>query len=122
MEKDKHGKHKESCKKYQSEGRREKNKAIRQQKHEKRMAKFAKRREEGKSYTYNPDGAGTNQRRYKVEEAEEKRAKRTGEYRRWARAYGKLDHAISAERERQRAEEIKNRKAKKGSNDEKVAV
>lgn len=119
MEKDKHGKHKEGCKKYQSEGRREKNKAIKQQRHEKRIAKFAKRREEGKSYVYNPDGAGTNLRKYKVKEAEEKRF---GEYRKWARAYGKLDHAISAERERQRAEEMKNRKAKKGSENEKVAV
>lgn len=122
MGKDKHGKHKESCKRYQSEGRREKNKAIKKQKHEKRIARFVKRREEGKCHTYNPDGAGTVLRRYKVAEAEENKAERIGEYRRWARAFGKLEYQIATERERVRAEEIKNREsAKKGSKNEKVA-
>ena len=122
MDKDKHGKHKESCKRYQSEGRRENNKAIKKQKHEKRIARFAKRREEGKRYVYDSDGAGTVLRRHKVAETEENSAKRIGEYRRWARAFGKLEHQIAAERERVRAEEIKNRKgAKKGSKYEKVA-
>ena len=122
MDKDKHGKHKESCKRYQSEGRRENNKAIKKQKHEKRIARFAKRREEGKRYVYNSDGAGTVLRGYKVAEAEENKTERIGEYRRWARAFGKLEHQIAAERERVRAEEIKNRKgAKKGSKNEKVA-
>jgi len=122
MDKDKHGKHKESCKRYQSEGRREKNKAIKKQEHERRIARFAKRREEGKRYVYNSDGAGTVLRRHKVTEAEENKTERIGEYRRWARAFGKLEHQIATERERVRAEEIKNRKsAKKGSKNEKVA-
>lgn len=122
MDKDKHGKHKESCKRYQSEGHREKNKAIKKQGHERRIARFAKRREEGKRYVYNSDGAGTVLRRHKVTEAEENKAERIGEYQRWARAFGKLEHQIATERERVRAEEIKNRKsAKKGSKNEKVA-
>lgn len=122
MDKDKHGKHKESCKRYQSEGRREKNKVIKKQKHERRIARFAKRRDEGKRYVYNSDGAGTVLRRHKVTESEDNRAERIGEYRRWASAFGKLEHQIATERERVRAEEIKNRKsAKKGSNNEKVA-
>lgn len=122
MDKDKHGKHKESCKRYQSEGRREKNKVIKKQKHERRIARFAKRRDEGKRYVYNSDGAGTVLRRHKVTEAEENKAERIGEYQRWARAFGKLEHQIATERERVRAEEIKNRKsAKKGSKNEKVA-
>ena len=122
MDKDKHGKHKESCKRYQSEGRREKNKDIKKQKHERRIARFAKRREEGKRYAYNSDGAGTVLRRYNVAEAEENKTERIGEYQRWARAFGKLEHQIDTERERVRAEEIKNRKsAKKGSKNEKVA-
>lgn len=37
---------------YKSSGRREKNKVLKKERHEKRIAKFAKRREEGKTYEY----------------------------------------------------------------------
>lgn len=40
---------------YKQEGRLLKNKEKKKAKHEKRMAKFAKRREEGKSYSYKPN-------------------------------------------------------------------
>lgn len=46
--------HKERCKRYKQEGRRNTNKLKKQKKHEKRMQKFAKRREEGKTYQYEP--------------------------------------------------------------------
>lgn len=47
--------HKERCKKYKQEGRRELNKLKKKKKHEKRMEKFKKRREEGKTYSYSPN-------------------------------------------------------------------
>lgn len=125
MSKDKHGKHKESCKKYQAEGRRERNKALKQERHKRRMEYFAKRREDGLNYEYNPDGAKSIIRHFKVTEAEDSRAESIGEARRLAKVFGKLDHYLSQERERARAEEIKNRKnkkAKKTESDTNVAV
>lgn len=47
--------HKERCKKYKQEGRRILNKAKKKERHEKRVAKFKKRREENKNYTYSPN-------------------------------------------------------------------
>lgn len=49
------GRNKKSCERYKAEGRREKNKAKKQVKAEKRLAYFAKRREEGKGYEYKPN-------------------------------------------------------------------
>ena len=46
--------HKERCKRYKQEGRRNTNKLKKQKRHEKRMQKFAKRKEEGKTYQYEP--------------------------------------------------------------------
>lgn len=40
--------------KYKSSGRREANKIVKQQRDEKRRARFAKRKEEGKAYEYEP--------------------------------------------------------------------
>ncbi len=125
MSKDKHGKHKESCKKYQAEGRRERNKALKQERHKRRMEYFAKRREDGLNYEYNPDGAKSIIRHFKVAEAEDSRSESIGEVRRLAKVFGKLDHYLSQERERARAEEIKNRKnkkVKKTESDTNVAV
>lgn len=44
--------HKERCKQYKAEGRRELNKKKKQARHEKRMQRFAERRESGKCYQY----------------------------------------------------------------------
>lgn len=54
--------HKARCERYKSRGQREINKALKQEKHKKRMAKFAARREAGKTYEYkpNPYKEGTN--------------------------------------------------------------
>lgn len=43
------------CEKYKQMGRREINKAEKQKRHQKRMEKFAKRKEEGKCYEYKPN-------------------------------------------------------------------
>lgn len=46
------GSNKKSCEKYRNSGHREENKAAKQKRHEKRMTRFAKRKEEGKTYVY----------------------------------------------------------------------
>ena len=46
------GNNKKRCEKYKQRGALEKNKALRQERNEKRIAKFAKRREEGTCYVY----------------------------------------------------------------------
>lgn len=48
------GKNKKACERYKQQGRRERNKAIRQQKAQKREEKFRQRREAGKAYEYKP--------------------------------------------------------------------
>ena len=51
------GKHAKKYDQYRSSGRREKNKQLKAARNEKRIAKFKKRREEGKAYKYNPERA-----------------------------------------------------------------
>lgn len=46
--------HKARCERYKQQGRRLINKKKKQEKHMKLMEKFAKRKEEGKTYTYKP--------------------------------------------------------------------
>lgn len=46
------GSNKKACEKYRNSGHKEENKAAKQKRHEKRMERFTKRKEEGKSYTY----------------------------------------------------------------------
>ena len=48
-------KNKHHCDKYKSSGAHEINKQLKQERHQKRMSKFAKRREEGKAYEYKPN-------------------------------------------------------------------
>lgn len=50
----KNGKNKKRCEKYKQQGRRERNKAIRQEKAKAREEKFRQRREAGKAYEYKP--------------------------------------------------------------------
>ena len=55
--------HHELCQKYKQEGRREKNKKIRAERNERRIAKFARRRENKPprvSYASNPEDRGDN--------------------------------------------------------------
>lgn len=48
----KYGRNKKWCEHYKSIGQRERNKALKQERAKKREARFAKRREEGKTYQY----------------------------------------------------------------------
>lgn len=55
--------HKEGCLKYKQENRREKNKAIRAERNERRIAKFARRRENRPERSHapvDPENCGTN--------------------------------------------------------------
>lgn len=55
--------HKEGCLKYKQEGRREKNKKLRAERNERRIAKFARRREKKQERSYapsDPENRGTN--------------------------------------------------------------
>lgn len=51
------GKHKQKYDKYKNSGNKAKNKILKQERHEKRLAKFAKKREDGKAYTYSKENA-----------------------------------------------------------------
>ena len=49
------GNNKKRCEKYSRSGHKELNKQLRQERNEKRIARFKKRREEGKTYQYKPN-------------------------------------------------------------------
>lgn len=68
----KYGRNKKWCEHYKQTGQRERNKALKAERNEKRIAYFAKRREEGKTYEYkpnpyNPNGKYTEKRKYHAE-------------------------------------------------------
>lgn len=48
------GRNKKWCENYKKSGKREENKRVKQQRDEKRRERFAKRKEEGKTYKYDP--------------------------------------------------------------------
>lgn len=58
------GRNKKWCENYKKSGKREENKRVKQQRDEKRRERFAKRREEGKTYKYDPAKSAA-----KIEEA-----------------------------------------------------
>lgn len=58
---------------YKQENRRLKNKEKKREKHEKRMAKFVKRRKEGKAYSYKPNPFETGTEKYILEENNRRR-------------------------------------------------
>lgn len=113
-------KHNEWCKGYKSRGQREINKAIKQERHKKRLAKFAERREEGKTYKYKPNPYGTDMElphNYVKEQREtrsfESYKKSMPEFQRLARVFGRLDRDIRAIEEAARQEEIKQKRSGK---------
>ncbi len=112
-------KHNEWCKNYKSRGQREVNKAIKQKRHEKRVAQFAKRREEGKAYSYqkNPYEKGSYQWGLERIRREEKVHKEPNEYKRYARIFGRLDRDLRAIEEAARQEEIKQKRSGKKKSD-----
>ena len=112
-------KHNEWCKNYKSRGQREINKAIKQERHEKRVAQFAKRREEGKAYSYQKNPYEKESYKWEVERIrrEEKAHKEPNEYKRYARIFGRLDRDLRAIEEAARQEEIKQKRSGKEKSD-----
>ena len=112
--------HGEKCKEYKLAGRREINKAIKQERHKKRMAMFAKRKEEGKAYEYEPNPYDRTNMEYAhnyVKQAREKLAFNSyknsmPEFKRRARVFGRLNRVVFQEKEAERMEAIKKRKLK----------
>lgn len=112
--------HNEKCKQYKTEGRREINKAIKQERHKKRMAMFAKRKEEGKAYEYEPNPYDRTNMEYAhdyVKQARKKLAFNSyknsmPEFKRMARVFGRLNRVVFQEKEAERMEAIKKRKLK----------
>jgi len=85
---------------YKNSGRRLLNKAEKQKKHEKRMKKFAKRREEGKAYEYKPNPYKEGTEEYILED--NKRASKTSSrlpISKFESAMAKLDNQIKKEKE-----------------------
>lgn len=113
--KDKHGKHHEWCKNYKARGQREINKVEKQKRHEKQVADFAKRREEGKTYTYQKNPYEKDSREWVTERARRasKEYRDSNEYRHYARVFGRLDRDMRAIEEAARQEEIKLKRAGK---------
>ena len=112
-------KHNEWCKNYKSRGQREVNKAIKQKRHEKRVAQFAKRREEGKTHSYqkNPYEKGSYNWEAERIRREEKAYKEPNEYKKYARIFGRLDRDLRAIEEAARQEEIKQKRSGKKKSD-----
>ncbi len=117
-------KHTEWCKNYKSRGQREINKAIKQERHKKRMAMFAKRRDEGKVYEYEPNPYDrTNMEHAHNFVKDQREAKTFGSYKnsipefqRMARVFGRLDRDMRAIEEATRQEEIRQKKSNKKKN------
>ena len=110
--------HSEWCKGYKSRGQREINKAIKQKRHEKRVADLAKRKEEGKTYSYQKNPFAKDTREWATERArrEEKVYKESNEYKKYARVFGRLDRDMRIIEEAARQEEIKLKKSGKKKN------
>ena len=108
-------KHNEWCKGYKSRGQRAINKAIKQKRHEKRVADFARRKEDGKTYFYQKNPFVKDTREWATERArrEEKVYKESNEYKKYARVFGRLDRDMRAIEEATRQEEIKQKRSGK---------
>lgn len=61
------GKHKQKYDKYKNSGNKAKNKILKQERHEKRLAKFAKKREDGKGYVYSKEKSDNKFNKYCTE-------------------------------------------------------
>lgn len=112
-------KHNEWCKGYKSRGQRAINKAIKQKRHEKRMAKFAKRKEDGKTYKYKPNPFPNGTSDHEIQKTirafiyNEGRKNSMPEFQRLARVFGRLDRDMRAIEEAARQEEIKQKRSGK---------
>lgn len=92
------GGNKKACDKYKMSGHREENKKLRQVRHEKRLARFAKRKEDGKCYSYSSaNSSGLN-----VSNADSNQARHTS-YAKLTSVFRKLNNQIAEETMREKA-------------------
>ena len=99
------GKNKKQCEKYRNSGHKEINAQLKKERAEKRAAKFAKRREDGKAYEYkpNPYKKGTKEyARERRERAAKNKPKKT-EFERMKSIFTKLDNEISKQKKEEKA-------------------
>lgn len=103
----KYGRNKKWCEHYKSTNQRGKNKALKAERNEKRLAYFAKRREEGKAYEYKPnpydkDSKKRNEKRRYWNE-HRVRAEKNVDHRdpvsKWRSIMRKLQNEVNAEEE-----------------------
>lgn len=88
--------HRKRYERYKNQGRKDANKKLRQERDEKRRAKFAKRREEGKTYEYTPNPYKKDSADY-VHEAlirHEKTLSKKGEFQRTTSVMRKLQNEL----------------------------
>lgn len=112
----KKGKMKKACEKYRMSGHKQENKKLRRERHKKRLEKFAKRKECGKTYEYkkNPYKRGTDEYVIEKESRKEKHINSgtKTEVQRFVSTMKMLDNWIKKEDEKlkDRKEKIKNDK------------
>jgi len=100
------GHNKKRCEKYKLSGARERNKQIKQERHKKRMERFAKRREEGKAYVYDKDKPAS----LKTEPGDGGKT----EFQKWRSEMAKLDYEMKkADQEEKQKIWSASKKAKK---------
>ena len=110
--------HKARCEKYKQSGRRIINKQEKAKRHEKRMQRFAKRREEGKTYKYTPNPYKEGTKEY-IKEKNKRASKNVNhstptEY--FDSVMGKLRYKLSKERELERLAVLNKNKNKAENN------
>ena len=102
------GTNKERCKRYTASGHREANKARRQENDKKRTARFAKRREEGKTYEWKPNPFDPEREKRKYVEEARIRAEKNKDHRdsvsRWRSIVRKIDNELAEEAAREKKE------------------
>ena len=110
--------HHERCQKYKNSGRREINKAKKQERDKKRIAKFARRRERKPEHTYtpkDPETRGTNKMEPLGDFAWRPKMEKMVEYQKWTSAFRRIQNQIDAEiLEMKKSLEAANNKKKKG--------
>lgn len=105
----KSGGNKKRCEKYKLSGRKEINKARKQERHQRRLEKFRRRREEGKCYQYDPD---------KYPKTDPSDGNKT-EFQKWKSIMAKLNNELTAIEKEEKAKFFKNNKGNsKSSSDE----
>lgn len=102
----KYGRNKKWCEKYKQTGQRERNKSIKAERNQRRIAYFMKRREEGKAYEYqpnpfDPDGSRREKKKYYAERRAraEKNVDRRDSVSKWRSIMRKTQNIVDAEEE-----------------------